>query len=95
MIVIKLILQFLNYAHSNRESYLYFINVGNHNLVLLQIAGASLFGIFLSNYETVVCLKLAARLMMWSLPVLVVFSLAVSGCFLYLEICQFSYILAL
>ncbi|KAL8549150.1 hypothetical protein ACS0TY_008129 [Phlomoides rotata] len=39
---------------------------------VLQIAGASLFGIFLSKYETAMCLKLAARLMMWSLPVLVV-----------------------
>ncbi|KAL8481943.1 hypothetical protein ACS0TY_028185 [Phlomoides rotata] len=37
-----------------------------------EMAGASLFGIFLSKYETVMCLKLAARLMMWSLPVLVV-----------------------
>ncbi|KAL8540846.1 hypothetical protein ACS0TY_002177 [Phlomoides rotata] len=40
--------------------------------LLCEMAGASLFGIFLSKYETVMCLKLAARLMMWSLPVLVV-----------------------
>ncbi|KAL8459156.1 hypothetical protein ACS0TY_036573 [Phlomoides rotata] len=40
--------------------------------LLCEMAGASLFGIFLSKYETMMCLKLAARLMMWSLPVLVV-----------------------
>ncbi|KAL8543501.1 hypothetical protein ACS0TY_004155 [Phlomoides rotata] len=40
--------------------------------LLCEMARASLFGIFLSNYETVMCLKLAARLMMWSLPILVV-----------------------
>ncbi|KAI3448476.1 hypothetical protein Pfo_005141 [Paulownia fortunei] len=40
--------------------------------LLCEIAGASLFGIFLSKYEPVTCLKLAAGLMMWSLPVVVV-----------------------
>ncbi|KAL8478864.1 hypothetical protein ACS0TY_030663 [Phlomoides rotata] len=40
--------------------------------LLCEMAGESLFGIFLSKYETVMCLKLAARLMMWSLSVLVV-----------------------
>ncbi|KAL8474962.1 hypothetical protein ACS0TY_031400 [Phlomoides rotata] len=40
--------------------------------LLCEMAGASLFGIFLSKYETVMCLKLVARLMMWSLPILVV-----------------------
>ncbi|KAL8463082.1 hypothetical protein ACS0TY_033922 [Phlomoides rotata] len=40
--------------------------------LLREMAGASLFGIFLSKYEIVMCLKLAARLMMWSLSVLVV-----------------------
>lgn len=37
----------------------------------LQIAGASLFGILLSKYEPVICLKLAAGLMISSLPVVV------------------------
>ncbi|GJW15647.1 solute carrier family 40 member 3, chloroplastic [Tanacetum coccineum] len=36
---------------------------------LFNIAGASLFGILLSKYETVTCLKLAVALMMWALPV--------------------------
>ncbi|KAL8528213.1 hypothetical protein ACS0TY_005864 [Phlomoides rotata] len=40
--------------------------------LLCEMAGASLFGIFLSKYETVMCLKLAARLMMCSLLILVV-----------------------
>ncbi|KAH6827215.1 iron-regulated protein 3 [Perilla frutescens var. hirtella] len=40
--------------------------------LLCEIAGASLFGIFLSKYEPVTCLKLTASLMMWSLPVVVV-----------------------
>ncbi|KAK6121071.1 hypothetical protein DH2020_045164 [Rehmannia glutinosa] len=45
--------------------------------LLCEIAGASLFGIFLSKYEPVTCLKMAASLMMWSLPVVVISSLAV------------------
>ncbi|KAL8061524.1 hypothetical protein ABFX02_02G091800 [Erythranthe guttata] len=40
--------------------------------LLCEIAGASLFGIFLSQHEPVTCLKLAAGLMIWSLPVVVV-----------------------
>ncbi|KAL0302469.1 UNVERIFIED_CONTAM: Solute carrier family 40 member 3, chloroplastic [Sesamum calycinum] len=40
--------------------------------LLCEIAGASLFGIFLSKHEPVTCLKLAASLMIWSLPVVVV-----------------------
>ncbi|KAL0375837.1 UNVERIFIED_CONTAM: Solute carrier family 40 member 3, chloroplastic [Sesamum calycinum] len=40
--------------------------------LLSEIAGASLFGIFLSRYEPVTCLKLAASLMICSLPVVVV-----------------------
>ncbi|KAL8527827.1 hypothetical protein ACS0TY_005595 [Phlomoides rotata] len=39
--------------------------------LLCEIVGASLFGIFLSKYESVTCLKLAASLMIWSLPVVV------------------------
>ncbi|CAH1433396.1 unnamed protein product [Lactuca virosa] len=39
--------------------------------LLCEIAGASLFGILLSKYETITCLKLAAALMMWSLPVVI------------------------
>ncbi|XP_076897880.1 solute carrier family 40 member 3, chloroplastic-like [Bidens hawaiensis] len=39
--------------------------------LLCEIAGASLFGILLSKYETVTCLKLAAALMMWALPVVI------------------------
>ncbi|KAI3445428.1 hypothetical protein Pfo_002093 [Paulownia fortunei] len=40
--------------------------------LLCEIAGASLFGIFLSKHKPVTCLKLAASLMIWSLPVVVV-----------------------
>lgn len=36
--------------------------------MLLQIAGASLFGILLSKYDPVTCLKFAAGLMVLSLP---------------------------
>lgn len=38
----------------------------------MQIAGASLFGILLSKYDPVTCMKLAARLMIWTLPVVVI-----------------------
>lgn len=37
----------------------------------MQIAGAALFGVLLSKYEPVTCLKLAAGLMISSLPVVV------------------------
>ncbi|GFP80357.1 solute carrier family 40 member 3 chloroplastic [Phtheirospermum japonicum] len=40
--------------------------------LLCEIAGASLFGIFLSKHEPVTCLQMAASLMIWSLPVVVV-----------------------
>ncbi|CAA2970277.1 solute carrier family 40 member 3, chloroplastic [Olea europaea subsp. europaea] len=40
--------------------------------LVCEIAGASLFGIFLSKHEPVTCLKLAANLMIWTLPVVVV-----------------------
>ncbi|GJY42024.1 solute carrier family 40 member 3, chloroplastic [Tanacetum coccineum] len=36
-----------------------------------ETAGASLFGILLSKYEMVTCLKLAVALMMWALPVVI------------------------
>ncbi|XP_057962642.1 solute carrier family 40 member 3, chloroplastic isoform X2 [Malania oleifera] len=36
-----------------------------------EIAGASLFGILLSKYDPVTCLKLAAGFMIWALPVVV------------------------
>ena len=36
-----------------------------------QIAGASLFGILLSTYDPVTCLKLAAGLMICTLPIVV------------------------
>ncbi|XP_009609098.1 solute carrier family 40 member 3, chloroplastic isoform X1 [Nicotiana tabacum] len=39
--------------------------------LLCEIAGAALFGILLSKYEPVVCLKIAAGLMIGALPVLV------------------------
>ncbi|KAJ8447084.1 hypothetical protein Cgig2_022813 [Carnegiea gigantea] len=39
--------------------------------LLCEIAGASLFGILLSKYDPVTCLKLAAGLMVWALPVVV------------------------
>lgn len=48
-----------------------------HCITKIQIAGASLFGIFLSKYEPVTCLKLAASLMIWSLPVVVLSCLAI------------------
>ncbi|XP_058189976.1 solute carrier family 40 member 3, chloroplastic [Rhododendron vialii] len=40
--------------------------------LLCEIAGASLFGILLSKYEPVTCLNLAAGLILWSTPVVVV-----------------------
>ncbi|XP_059652284.1 solute carrier family 40 member 3, chloroplastic [Cornus florida] len=40
--------------------------------LLCEIAGASLFGILLSKYDPVTCLKLAAGLMIWALPIVVV-----------------------
>ncbi|XWS58089.1 hypothetical protein CRYUN_Cryun08bG0005000 [Craigia yunnanensis] len=39
--------------------------------LLCEIAGTSLFGILLSKYDPVTCLKFAAGLMMWSLPVMI------------------------
>uniref|UniRef100_A0A2P2L8Z6 Solute carrier family 40 member n=1 Tax=Rhizophora mucronata TaxID=61149 RepID=A0A2P2L8Z6_RHIMU len=39
--------------------------------LLCEIAGASIFGILLSKYDPVTCLKFAAHLMIWSLPVMV------------------------
>ncbi|KAK1293421.1 hypothetical protein QJS10_CPB17g01048 [Acorus calamus] len=39
---------------------------------VVLIAGTSLFGILLSKYAPVTCLKLAAGLMIWSLPVLII-----------------------
>lgn len=50
-----------------------------HDLVQFQIAGASLFGIFLSKHEPATCLKLAASLMIWSLPVVVLYTCCVMG----------------
>nr|KJB26301.1 hypothetical protein B456_004G236200 [Gossypium raimondii] len=38
--------------------------------LLCEIAGTSLFGILLSRYDPVTCLKLAASLMVWSLPIM-------------------------
>lgn len=40
--------------------------------LVCEVTGASLFGIFLSKYEPVTCLMLAASLMTWSLPVVVI-----------------------
>lgn len=40
--------------------------------LLCEIAGASLFGILLSKYDPVTCLKFAAGSMMWSLPVMII-----------------------
>ncbi|KAH1105945.1 hypothetical protein J1N35_009713 [Gossypium stocksii] len=39
--------------------------------LLCEIAGTSLFGILLSRYDPVTCLKLAASLMVWSLPIMI------------------------
>lgn len=36
--------------------------------IYMQIAGASLFGILISKYDPVTCLKFATCLMVWSLP---------------------------
>ena len=38
------------------------------SFVYVQIAGASLFGILLTKYDPVTCLKLAAGFMIWGLP---------------------------
>ncbi|KAF5739979.1 Ferroportin protein family isoform 1 [Tripterygium wilfordii] len=38
---------------------------------LCEITGASLFGILLSKYDPVICLKFAAGLMIWSLPIMI------------------------
>ncbi|KAM1051734.1 hypothetical protein FF1_033289 [Malus domestica] len=40
--------------------------------LLCEIAGASLFGILLSNYDPVTCLKFSGGLMVWSLPFAIV-----------------------
>ncbi|KAE8010331.1 hypothetical protein FH972_006708 [Carpinus fangiana] len=40
--------------------------------LLCEIVGASLFGVLLSKFDPVTCLKFAAGLMLWSLPVVVV-----------------------
>ncbi|KAI5326311.1 hypothetical protein L3X38_035385 [Prunus dulcis] len=40
--------------------------------LLCEIAGASLFGILLSKYDPVTCLKFAGGLMVWSLPFAIV-----------------------
>ncbi|KAG8649616.1 solute carrier family 40 member 3, chloroplastic [Manihot esculenta] len=39
--------------------------------LLCEIAGASLFGILLSKYDPVTCLKFATGLMIWSLPIMI------------------------
>ncbi|KAJ9186009.1 hypothetical protein P3X46_005567 [Hevea brasiliensis] len=39
--------------------------------LLCEIGGASLFGVLLSKYDPVTCLKLATGLMIWSLPVMI------------------------
>lgn len=39
--------------------------------LICEIAGASVFGILLSKYEPVTCLKFAAASMIWSLPVMI------------------------
>lgn len=60
-------------------------------LFIMQIAGASLFGILLSKYDPVTCLKFAAGLIMWSLPVMVI-SILLYFVFLVQEIrCCFSF----
>uniref|UniRef100_A0A7N0TFJ2 Solute carrier family 40 member n=1 Tax=Kalanchoe fedtschenkoi TaxID=63787 RepID=A0A7N0TFJ2_KALFE len=59
-------------AGINRPTALAEANAVLSRIVLLcEIAGASFFGILLSKYDLVTCLKLAAGLMMWSLPVVV------------------------
>ncbi|GMH07722.1 hypothetical protein Nepgr_009562 [Nepenthes gracilis] len=40
--------------------------------LLCEIIGASLFGLLLSKYDPVTCLKLAAGLMIWALPIVVI-----------------------
>ncbi|CAM8936785.1 unnamed protein product [Rhodiola kirilowii] len=59
-------------AGINRPTALAKANAVLSRIVLLcEIAGASFFGILLSKYDLVTCLKLAAGLMLWSLPVVV------------------------
>ncbi|CAN6469028.1 unnamed protein product [Victoria cruziana] len=59
-------------AGSNRPIALAQANAMLNRVDLLcEIAGASLFGVLLSKYDTVTCLKLACGLMICTLPVLV------------------------
>ncbi|KAK1315526.1 hypothetical protein QJS10_CPA05g00203 [Acorus calamus] len=60
-------------AGTNRPIALAQANAMLNRLDLIcEIAGTSLFGILLSKYAPVTCLKLAAGLMIWSLPVLII-----------------------
>ncbi|PPD92914.1 hypothetical protein GOBAR_DD10147 [Gossypium barbadense] len=60
-------------AGTNRPTALAQANaVLNRIDLLCEIAGTSLFGILLSRYDPVTCLKFAAGLMMSSLPVMVI-----------------------
>ncbi|KAJ0014977.1 hypothetical protein Pint_19577 [Pistacia integerrima] len=54
--------------------------------LLCEIAGASLFGILLSKYDPVTCLKFAAGSMVWSLPIMVIAFLCVLIVFLVWKI---------
>uniref|UniRef100_A0A7N0VJ55 Solute carrier family 40 member n=1 Tax=Kalanchoe fedtschenkoi TaxID=63787 RepID=A0A7N0VJ55_KALFE len=59
-------------AGINRQTALAEANAVLSRIVLLcEIAGASFFGILLSKYDLVTCLKLASGLMLWSWPVVV------------------------
>ncbi|KAF3779486.1 Solute carrier family 40 member 3 [Nymphaea thermarum] len=59
-------------AGSNRPIALAQANAMLNRVDLLcEIAGASLFGVLLSKYDTITCLKLACGLMICTLPVLV------------------------
>lgn len=64
-----------DFSHSicNFEDTCVFHDYDFHLLshLLPQIAGASLFGILLSRYDPVTCLKLAAGLMICTLPIVV------------------------
>lgn len=60
-------------AGSNRTSALACANAMLNRIDLLcEITGASIFGILLSKYHTVTCLKLASGLMICALPILVI-----------------------
>lgn len=76
-------------ACSNFHNYIRCKAYNMHPFAFLQIAGASLFGILLSKYDPVTCLKLASGLMIFALPVLVHLFFSSLSLF-YLFVCLFG-----